>query len=334
MVFLQKNSQRNAAADTPVTNLHNSDKLSLTLSIAIVIHFFIILGISFVPEATPPKHRYNSIEVTLVQHESSKAPKEATALAQKNLDSGNFGDENVNPLEKTDAPIPDEQPELTVPPQMLPNPPENLSDDSEAEPVAEASPIEPEQEQFMTKEADLADVEQAQIPDAKAETPAEPANELPPQVAATHPLPSTAELIASSFKIAALSAQIQRRLANKSKRPRRKFIAAATREYRFAAYMEAWRAKVERVGNLNYPKDVRKNKLSGSLILDVALLPDGSIDSISVKRSSNNPVLDKAAIKIVKIAAPYAEFPDSFSKETDILHITRTWRFSNNKVFQ
>ena len=334
MVFLQKNSQRNAAADTPVTNLHNSDKLSLTLSIAIVIHFFIILGISFVPEATPPKHRYNSIEVTLVQHESSKAPKEATALAQKNLDSGNFGDENVNPLEKTDAPIPDEQPELTVPPQMLPNPPENLSDDSEAEPVAEASPIEPEQEQFMTKEADLADVEQAQIPDAKAETPAEPANELPPQVAATHPLPSTAELIASSFKIAALSAQIQRRLANKSKRPRRKFIAAATREYRFAAYMEAWRAKVERVGNLNYPQDVRKNELSGSLILDVALLPDGSIDSISVKRSSNNPVLDKAAIKIVKIAAPYAEFPDSFSKETDILHITRTWRFSNNKVFQ
>lgn len=334
MVFLQKNSQRNAAADTPVTNLHNSDKLSLTLSIAIVIHFFIILGISFVPEATPPKHRYNSIEVTLVQHESSKAPKEATALAQKNLDSGNFGDENVNPLEKTDAPIPDEQPELTVPPQMLPNPPENLSDDSEAEPVAEASPIEPEQEQFMTKEADLADVEQAQIPDAKAETPAEPANELPPQVAATHPLPSTAELIASSFKIAALSAQIQRRLANKSKRPRRKFIAAATREYRFAAYMEAWRAKVERVGNLNYPQDVRKNELSGSLILDVALLPDGSIDSISVKRSSNNPVLDKAAIKIVKIAAPYAEFPDSFSKEIDILHITRTWRFSNNKVFQ
>lgn len=334
MVFLQKNSQRNAVSDSPVTNLDNSDKLSLTLCIAIVIHFFFILGISFAPEPDSPSRRFNSIEVTLVKHESSSPPEEATALAQKNLDAGNFGDENINPLEKDDAPIPDEQPELTAPPQMLPNPPENLADNSDAEPVAETSPPELEQEQFMTEESDLAEANQAQIPDAKAEAATEPANELPPQIVETPPLPSTSELITSSFKIAALSAQIQRRLANKSKRPRRKFISAATREYRFAAYMEAWRSKVERLGNLNYPPEVRERKLSGSLILDVALLPDGNIDSVSIKRSSNSPVLDKAAIKIVRMAAPYAKFPDSFRNETDILHITRTWRFSDNRQFQ
>ncbi len=116
----------------------------------------------------------------------------------------------------------------------------------------------------------------------------------------------------------------------KAKRPRRKFISATTKEYKYAAYMEAWRSKVERVGNINYPEQARKQGLSGSLILDVALNPDGSINEITIRRSSGKKILDDAAIRI----APYGAFPQHIKDETDILHIMRTWQFINNKGFR
>ena len=98
--------------------------------------------------------------------------------------------------------------------------------------------------------------------------------------------------------------------------------------------MEAWRSKVERVGNLNYPEAARKRKLSGSLILDVALNDDGSINQITVTQSSGHKILDDAAIRIVELAAPYSPFPDNIRQDTDILHIIRTWRFSNSNKFK
>lgn len=103
---------------------------------------------------------------------------------------------------------------------------------------------------------------------------------------------------------------------------RHKTITTSTREPDYARYMEAWRQKVERVGNLNYP-----HGLSGSLLLDVALHPDGNIESIDLRRSSGTPELDRAAIEIVKLAAPFAPFPERIAAETDILHIVRTWQF-------
>ena len=147
-------------------------------------------------------------------------------------------------------------------------------------------------------------------------------------------LPDATELLANTLKIAALSAELDRKLEAQSQRPRRKFISASTKEYNYAAYMEAWRAKVERVGNLNYPEEARKNNVSGSLILDVALNADGSVEEITVRRSSGSKILDDAAINIVKLSAPFAPFPDHIRKETDILHITRTWQFLNKISFK
>ena len=91
--------------------------------------------------------------------------------------------------------------------------------------------------------------------------------------------------------------------------------------------MEAWRTKVERIGNLNYPDEARRQKLSGNLLLDVALNADGSINEIVLRRSSGFTVLDDAAIRIVELAAPFAPLPKSIREETDILHIQRTWQF-------
>jgi len=88
------------------------------------------------------------------------------------------------------------------------------------------------------------------------------------------------------------------------------------------------------VGNINYPDEARKRKLSGSLILDVALNPDGSINQITLRRSSGHKVLDDAAVRIVNLASPYAPFPENIRKDTDILHITRTWQFLNNRGFR
>ena len=101
----------------------------------------------------------------------------------------------------------------------------------------------------------------------------------------------------------------------------------------FAAYMEAWRSKVERIGNLNYPDEARRARLSGNLLLDVSLNPDGTINDIVLRRSSGKRVLDDAAVRIVKLAAPYGKFPASISTEVDILHIQRTWQFSTNNRF-
>jgi protein TonB len=110
--------------------------------------------------------------------------------------------------------------------------------------------------------------------------------------------------------------------------PRRTSIGARTREYRFAQYIEDWRVKVERIGNLNYPEQARRQQVFGKLILSVSIKADGSIESIEVSRSSGQRILDAAAMRIVKLAAPYAPLPPDIQRDTDILTITRTWSFT------
>jgi protein TonB len=91
--------------------------------------------------------------------------------------------------------------------------------------------------------------------------------------------------------------------------------------------MEAWRAKVERIGNLNYPEAAKRDGLTGTLILDVAINPDGTINEIQIERASPHKTLNDAARRILKLAAPFEPFPDNIRAEVDILHITRTWQF-------
>ena len=80
----------------------------------------------------------------------------------------------------------------------------------------------------------------------------------------------------------------------------------------------------------NYPQDARRNKIYGSLVLTVSIRADGSVESVAVNRSSGQPVLDAAAVRIVKLASPFAPLPPDIRKDTDILSITRTWVFTPN----
>ena len=130
-----------------------------------------------------------------------------------------------------------------------------------------------------------------------------------------------------ALAMAALKAEIERDLRAYAERPRRKWISASTREHRFAAYMDAWRRRVEQVGNLNYPEEAERRGLAGDLLLDVAIRPDGTVEEITLRRSSGERVLDDAAIRIVEIAAPFSEFPEDIAEDVDILHIERTWIF-------
>jgi protein TonB len=135
-------------------------------------------------------------------------------------------------------------------------------------------------------------------------------------------------------EIARLTAELDRNSEYASQRPRHKSINASTREYRYSAYLEAWRKKVERVGNLNYPDEAKRKKLYGDLLLHVSLRADGSVQQIRVVRSSGHKILDDAAMRIVRLASPFAPFPTEIRKEVDILDITRTWQFqSNNRLF-
>jgi len=322
------------------------DRFGLTLCLAIIAHGIIILGVTFAPEDTL-EPRYETMEIILVQQES-EPPEQTTFLAQANLTGGGDSAEPENPTVPQPAPFPDERPEITAPPPIEVEPPEKT-----------APPPDPEIAKIAPEPQPLKDIEQLtvvarmaeKLPETIVETRRPELNPVEKTVARagpvregenkpaedrveTPPLPSATALLTNSFKIASLSAEVRRKLEAKAERPRRKFISASTREYKYAAYMEAWRAKVERVGNLNYPDDARKNNLSGSLILDVALNADGSVNQITIRRTSGSQILDDAAIRIVELSSPFAPFPEHIRKETDILHITRTWQFLNDNRFK
>ena len=96
-------------------------------------------------------------------------------------------------------------------------------------------------------------------------------------------------------------------------------------------YFEAWRRKVERVGNLNYPEAARAKGLHGSLRLLVAIAADGTLTDVRVLDPSGHQVLDDAAIRIVRLAAPFAPFPPAMRRNTDVLEIVRTWQFRRQR---
>ncbi len=162
-------------------------------------------------------------------------------------------------------------------------------------------------------------------------TPKEPAPTLVNPTAEQAPIIDETEpaISASALRHASLSAmralpEIQ--LAPES--VRHKYVSTNTQDMRYRSYMRAWVDKVERVGNMNYPEEARRQGLFGTLRVSVGVHPDGSLGAIEILQSSGFAVLDDAAIRIVELSAPFAALPEEITNETDILHITRTWRFT------
>jgi len=132
------------------------------------------------------------------------------------------------------------------------------------------------------------------------------------------------------LQLAREQAIIEKSISDYQKRPRKHFFMPSTSEYRFARYVEDWRGRVEKVGNDNYPEEAR-GKIYGNLKMTVVIRKDGSLMDAIINQSSGSAVLDRAARRIVKLAAPYPPFPPDVARDTDILEITRTWVFTNDQ---
>jgi len=217
----------------------------------------------------------------------------------------------------TDEPVAELEAAPTLEPAPEPDP------EPVVEPISEPTP-EPEPELEPAPEPEPVADPEPQPPDVLSADDSPVAMESVPVVTA-------ADILASrSDEIARLTERINAKTRAYQSRARRKAISTSTREYRYASYMEAWRRKVERIGNLNYPEEARRKGLYGNLILHVSVRADGSLEGIRVVRSSGQDVLDQAAVRIVELAAPFAPFPPDIAAETDLLDITRTWQFQRN----
>ncbi len=335
-------------AITATPEITPADRLGLTVFFAIAAHLVVILGITFVQEDRSSR-RAATLDVILVQRSSDAEPEKVDFLAQANQDGG--GDHDTTERPSTPLPSPMTGPEPALVSAAPPVPPAEPSPESLrpapmkadlAPPVPAPKPV-LAQDKIPLKEKVVALSESAHDSKATQASPADTARPDAREVESTpevksRPQPtetvSAAALVNRSLAMASLNAEINRRLKAYAERPRRKWVTARTREHKYAAYMEAWRQKVERIGNLNYPDEARRRKLSGNLLLDVALNPDGSINEITLRRSSGERALDDAAVRIVKLAAPYAKFPEAIRKDdVDILHIERTWQFVSGDRF-
>jgi protein TonB len=109
--------------------------------------------------------------------------------------------------------------------------------------------------------------------------------------------------------------------------PREKTVSVDTEEALFAGYLAAWKQRVEQLGTLNFPDAARRTGLSGNPVLEVAIGADGGLREIIVVRSSQQKLLDQAALRILRLAAPFEPFPDDMRREYDVVRFVYEWRF-------
>jgi protein TonB len=105
------------------------------------------------------------------------------------------------------------------------------------------------------------------------------------------------------------------------------WIAADTRESDVAVYLDSWRRKIERVGTMNFPEVARRQKLSGTPVIEVTIGSDGRLLQTVIRRSSGHAEIDEAAMRILKLAAPFDPFPGELTVKHDEIRIAYEWQF-------
>ena len=271
--------------------------LTVAFAGSVLLHL-IVLSIHFRPEIDRMLDRGPALAVALVNAKTKNRPAQAEVLAQANLDGG--GNTDADRRARTPLPV--------------------IPRESQRTEIAAA----PDQVELLERQAQDLMTQLKSAPVAPLSGNTGDAVEQPEA-------PSTGELTRRTLEAMRLEAQVAKELDAYQKRPKRRFVGARAEEYRFARYVEDWRLKVERIGNLNYPEAARQMKLYGSLLLSVAIRADGSLDNVEVHRSSGRRVLDAAAIRIVEMGAPYAPLPAEIRRDTDVLVITRTWSFTKGE---
>ena len=277
-----------------------ADRLSFTTFLAIMVHAALILGVTFTYVTNKPAT--HTMEVTLAQHRSDNRPDKADFLAQFNQTGSGTLEKKLLTTSPTQSEFHDTVIRETSPQQ---NSRATQKVDQQQKPVVTSKAA----SQYKTAE------------DASLRTP------IPGDVKNT----DKKSLLERSLEIASLEARLDQQRQVYAHRPRiKRLTSLSTASSADAYYLNSWRRKIENIGNLNYPIEARQKRLYGSLRLMVAVLPDGSLKSVELLESSGHSVLDDAAIRIVRLAAPFAPFPDELRQTTDVLEIIRTWQFRKN----
>jgi len=277
------------------TSLTIVTPLSFSMTLSIALHAFALYGVALVlPDPRIVANLTPPLHVVLVNSKSPDKPAKADALAQAHLDGGG----NTAIDRRAKSPLPTIRDDVKVTTELR------------SKSVAE---LEEETKRLLTRLKSDHATSKPELMKHNSKTAS-----------------NGDELVQRALEIARLEAQIDKNWDAYQKLPRRKFIGARTQEYRFAQYIEDWRIKVERIGNLNYPEQARRQKLFGKLQLSVSILRDGSVESVEVSRSSGHRILDAAAMRIVRLAAPFSPLPPDIARDTDILTITRTWSFTSS----
>jgi len=273
-------------------------RLTVGFIASVMLHVVVLLIQFTLPELAPS--RTPSLDVILVNARHATAPKDAQALAQANLDGGGDNLEDV----RATSPLP---------------PQDSVRDGNELIDMRrgqQSTVRQPQLEQVLTQEGGPVAIARPENPEDRPVRP--------------QPIDGSEAADAAAMALQ-LQAEIDERTRAYNQRPRRKQIGARTQEYRFAQYIEDWRAKAERIGELNFPAAAR-GKMYDSLLMTVSINKDGTIEKIEIHRRSKYPVLNEAAERIVRLGEPYAPFPPEIARDTDVLDITRTWTFTNNRL--
>ncbi len=282
------------------TAVTSSDRLSFALFLALLIHAVIILGISFT--ASDRDNLSKTLEVTLATYKSDKAPEQADFLAQENQEGSGTSDEARMLTTDVEATFHANEINETSPQEQQASAPRQVQGDRQLVTTSGSSRNKAPSE----KERRSMPVE---LPDGPEKT-----------------------LLERSLEMASLEAKLDSLRQTYAKQPRiQRLTAASTMKANDAYYVNSWRRKIEQMGALNYPREAESCFDNCRLRLLVAINPDGTINELRILESSGKKVLDDAALRIVRLSAPFAPFTEEMRKQTDILEIIRTWQFKGNR---
>lgn len=275
-----------------VAPIGERERLSATLVLSLLLHGLLLVGVGFALEDAAPV--LPTLDVIMTQTQSPLTSKQADFLAQADNQGGGEHDRANRPRDAQVGQVPQEEDGVAPRPLRAQSP----------------APQPPPEARIVT------------APNAQDRTPL-PRSQ--PKVDADH-LPLGNEKIQHDVEMARLAAEIHLRSQRYARRPKRKFVSASTREYEYATYLRQWVDRVERVGNLNYPDEARRRGIGGTLVITVAIRRDGTVERADIIQSSKIPLLDQAAMRIVRLAEPYPPLPKT-KDNIDVLHVTRTWQF-------
>lgn len=296
-----------------------------TLTISLIFHG-ILLATSFHYDEPRKISAKKTMEIILVNSKTAQAPIKTQVLAQANLNGGGSTDKNL----RVQTPFPVTENSKNNSTNVFVNVEKPMQQQEQQQQLQEQiQNLESQQQQLFTelKRSNKKDKEKFKKKNNKKNTSNNNSNNFDNKNL------SADDLMLSAKEFIRLEGEIAQRIQKYNQRPRRKFIGASAKEVNYAAYLEAWRQKIERLGTINYPANAR-GKIYGSLMLSVAIRKNGSIEKVRVIRSSGHKILDDAALRIIKLGEPYARFPADIAAETDIIEVNRWWKFTKDDEFR